>query len=67
LLWWFQQRFGDHITLETSFPKDLKEDSLDVAEFLMELEEEWGIQIPDELYGQIKTVRDAMRLVKPPD
>ncbi len=43
------------ITLETSFD-ELDADSLDVVEVIMALEDEFGIQIPDEVAEKIKNI-----------
>ena len=49
----------EEITRESSFVDDLKADSLDVVELVMEFEDEFGITIPDEDYEKIRTVGDA--------
>lgn len=54
---------ADEITLETSFD-DLNADSLDVVELIMALEEEFDIEIPDEVAEKIKTVGDAVEYIK---
>ncbi len=46
-----------------SFTEDLGADSLDLVELVMAYEEEFGIDIPDEEVGQIKTVGDAVTYV----
>ena len=43
---------------------DLEADSLDLVEFLMELEEEFGITIPEEEAEKIKTVGDAIDAIE---
>ncbi len=43
-----------------SFTEDLGADSLDVVELVMALEDEFGIDIPDEEVGEIKTVGNAV-------
>jgi acyl carrier protein len=43
-----------------SFAEDLKADSLDLVELIMALEEEFGIDIPDEEAEKILTVQNAM-------
>lgn len=48
------------VTLEASFVEDLGADSLDVVEFIMALEQEFELEIPDEDAEQIKTVGDAV-------
>jgi len=44
----------------TSFLNDIGADSLDIVELVMELEEEFGITIPDDEAEKIKTVGDAI-------
>ena len=46
----------DKIKLEASFVDDLGADSLDTVELIMELEEEFGIEIPDEDAEGLTTV-----------
>jgi acyl carrier protein len=49
----------EEVVESASFTEDLGADSLDVVELVMALEDEFGIDIPDEEVGQIKTVGDA--------
>ena len=46
-----------------SFIDDLGADSLDTVELVMALEEEFGIEIPDEDAENIKTVQDAINYI----
>ena len=48
---------------EASFQEDLGADSLDVVELVMAFEDEFGIDIPDEEVGEIKTVGDAVNYI----
>ncbi|HOB21622.1 MAG: acyl carrier protein [Firmicutes bacterium] len=48
------------VTPEASFVEDLGADSLDVVEFVMALEQEFELEIPDEDAEGIKTVGDAV-------
>ena len=48
------------VRLAQSFTEDLGTDSLDMVEMMMELEEEFEIQIPDEDAERIRTVRDLV-------
>ena len=50
----------DKITPETSFVNDLGADSLDTVELVMELEEEFDINIPDDAAEKIQTVGQAI-------
>ena len=48
------------VTRSTSFVEDIGADSLDIVELVMELEEEFDIQIPDDQAEKIKTVGEAV-------
>ncbi len=50
----------EQITRETSFVNDLGADSLDTVELVMELEEEFDINIPDDAAEKIQTVGQAV-------
>ncbi len=52
------------ITLETTFVDDLGADSLDVFQIIMGIEEEFGIEIPNEAAESIVTVSDAVEQIK---
>ena len=54
----------DKITPESSFLDDLGADSLYIVELIMELEEEFGIEIPDEDAEKIRTVADAVKYIE---
>ncbi|MGN0984618.1 MAG: acyl carrier protein [Gemmiger sp.] len=53
----------DKITLEASLADDLDADSLDAVELNMALEESFGVSIPDEKLGEMKTVKDILEYV----
>ena len=50
----------DLVTPEASFVDDLGADSLDTVELVMALEEEFGIEIPDEDAEKMTTVQAAI-------
>ena len=52
------------VTEATSFIEDLGADSLDIAELVMELEDEFDVDIREEDTGNIKTVGDAIAFVE---
>ena len=54
----------DKITDETSFINDLGADSLDTVELVMEFEDEFDLNIPDEDAEKIQTVGDAITYIK---
>jgi acyl carrier protein len=49
---------------KTSFIEDIGADSLDIVELVMELEEEFDVQIPDDQAEKIKTVGEAIEFIK---
>ena len=52
---------ADTVTAESAFIADLEADSLDIVEFMMALEEEFDVEIPDEDAEKIVTVGDAVK------
>jgi len=54
----------DKVTSETSFVNDLGADSLDTVELVMELEEEFDINIPDDAAEKIQTVGQAVQYIE---
>jgi acyl carrier protein len=54
----------EEVSREKSFVDDLKADSLDVDELVMEFEDVFKITIPDEDYEKIKTVGDAVKYIE---
>jgi acyl carrier protein len=54
----------DQLKPEAKFIEDLGADSLDIVELVMALEEEFGLDIPDEDADTMKTVGDAMKYLQ---
>ncbi len=52
------------VTENASFIEDLGADSLDIVDLVMALEEEFGIDIPDDDAQNIKSVSDAVNFIK---
>lgn len=55
---------ADKITESASFIDDLGADSLDLVELVMAFEEEFSIEIPDDVQENIQTVGDAVKHIK---
>ncbi|ATY85076.1 acyl carrier protein [Kyrpidia spormannii] len=53
----------DKVTMEASFKDDLGADSLDIVELVMELEDEFGMEISDEDAEKISTVAEVVRYI----
>ena len=54
----------NEITVDSTFMDDLGADSLDVFQVVMGIEEEFGIEIPAETAEKIRTVGEAVELIK---
>ncbi len=54
----------EEVTDSAKFVDDLGADSLDTVELVMALEEEFGIEIPDEDAEKLTTVGDALRYIE---
>jgi acyl carrier protein len=52
-----------NISAASRFQEDLGADSLDIVELLMEIEEEFGVNISDEESEKLKTIGDAMKFI----
>jgi acyl carrier protein len=48
---------------ETDILQDLKADSLDIAELLLNVEQEYNVSIPNEVAMNLKTVQDLLNYV----
>ncbi|MDK6233076.1 acyl carrier protein [Aerococcus sanguinicola] len=60
-------RYGveaERVSRDLSFTDDLGADSLDVVELIMELEDIFGIQIPDDEVESIETVGDVLDYIR---
>jgi acyl carrier protein len=54
----------EEVARESNFVDDLKADSLDVVELVMEFEDEFEVTIPDDDYEKIRTVGDAINYIE---
>lgn len=53
-----------NINSETSFIDDLNLDSLDMVELMMKMEDEFGIEIPEDDTEKLKTIKDVVAYLK---
>ena len=52
------------VAMDTNLMKDLEADSLDAVEIIMAIEDEFGIEIPDEDAEKFQTVGDLVKYVE---
>ncbi|MBQ8663921.1 MAG: acyl carrier protein [Eubacterium sp.] len=52
------------ITMDTVLTDDLEADSLDAVEIIMSIEDEYGIEIPDEVATEFKSIKDIVEYVE---
>jgi acyl carrier protein len=54
----------DTISEDSSFVDDLNADSLDMVELVMAMEQEFDIEIPDDVAEKVVTVKDAVEYIQ---
>ena len=54
----------EQVTLKSTFVDDLSADSLDIVELVMNIEEEFDMEIPDEAAEKIVTVEDVVKYIE---
>ncbi|MBM3877780.1 MAG: acyl carrier protein [Verrucomicrobia bacterium] len=54
----------DQVTSDAKFIEDLGADSLDTVELVMALEEEFGIEVPDEDAEKLQSVGDVIKYIE---
>ena len=54
----------DTVTMDTDFMKDLEADSLDAVEIILGVEDEYGIEIPDEVAENFTKVADIVEYIE---
>ncbi len=55
---------ADQVTSDAKFIEDLGADSLDTVELIMALEEEFGIEVPDEEAEKLQSVGDVIKYIE---
>lgn len=54
----------DRVTLDSNILEDFEADSLDFVDLVMSLEDEFGIEVPDEQVENFHTVGDVVRYIE---
>ncbi len=54
----------DKINMDSDLVEDLKADSLDIVELIMDLEQEFDLEIPDEDLPKVNSVRDVVEYIE---
>ncbi|HRY48672.1 MAG TPA: acyl carrier protein [Candidatus Paceibacterota bacterium] len=55
---------ADQVTADAKFIEDLGADSLDTVELIMALEEEFGLEVPDEEADKLQSVGDVIKYIE---
>jgi acyl carrier protein len=53
----------DELTMETHITDDLNADSLDAMEVILKIEEEFDVEIPDDIVQTIQTIADVVEFL----
>jgi len=64
LLWWLRDRLSVSSLDFDSTLADIDAESLDMVELVMELEEEFDVNVSEKDAAEILTVRDVIRLIR---
>ena len=54
----------DKITMESMLEEDLDADSLDAIDIVMSIEDEFEIEVPDEVIANMKSVGDIVNFIE---
>ncbi len=55
---------AEDITYDSNILDDLGADSLDVVDLVMSIEDEFGIEVPDEALENIRTIEDMVKYIE---
>lgn len=55
---------ADIISLDSHILDDLGADSLDVVDLIMSIEDEFGVEVPDEALEEIRTIEDMVKYLE---
>ena len=51
----------DKVTMDSDIMEDFEADSLDVVDLVMSIEDEFGLEVPDDQIENVRTVGDVVR------
>ncbi|MEG2054159.1 MAG: acyl carrier protein [Oscillospiraceae bacterium] len=54
----------DKVTMNSDIIEDFEADSLDVVDLIMSIEDEYGLEVPDDQIENFKTVGDIVRYIE---
>ena len=54
----------DKVTMDSDIMEDFEADSLDVVELVMSIEDEFGLEVPDDQIENFRTVGDVVRYIE---
>ena len=53
----------DKVTMDSDIMEDFEADSLDVVDLVMSIEDEFGLEVPDDQIENFRTVGDVVRYI----
>lgn len=54
----------DKVTMDSDIIEDFEADSLDVVDLVMSIEDEFGLEVPDDQIENFRTVGDVVRYIE---
>ena len=54
----------DKVTMDSDIMEDFEADSLDVVDLVMSIEDEFGVEVPDDQIENFRTVGDVVRYIE---
>ena len=55
---------ADEIALDADLREDFDADSLDMVDLIMDVEDEFGVEVPDEILDKLVTVKDVVDYIE---
>ncbi|MBQ5327157.1 MAG: acyl carrier protein [Oscillospiraceae bacterium] len=60
----FLELDADEITMESDLREDFDADSLDMVDIIMDIEDAFGVEVPDEVLDKLVTVKDVVDYIE---